>query len=271
MQQRPWAQIVEKHSSSPPQGAPIGFFPQLPFTQVYGDTQSASTMHVVRHDFPSVAHWNGVQGWVVAPEQVPALSQVPVVVRMDPTHFSTEHTTPALPLYRSQAPVPSHTPVVPQLVGSWAMQRSPGSVPWNAGMHIPSVPGFLQVKQAWSHASLQQTPSTHCPEEHSDPVVQEFPSGFDGLSTPPVSKLAGASLPPSGFRLSPPPPQAPATTSASIATPARSIERAVRGSKATGIDKPFARGISVSCVPGAAGFRHPSRVRKGLRISYAWA
>jgi hypothetical protein len=34
MQQRPCAQIVEKHSSSTPQGAPIGFFPQLPFTQV---------------------------------------------------------------------------------------------------------------------------------------------------------------------------------------------------------------------------------------------
>jgi hypothetical protein len=34
MQQRPCAQMVEKHSLSPPQGAPIGFFPQLPFTQV---------------------------------------------------------------------------------------------------------------------------------------------------------------------------------------------------------------------------------------------
>jgi hypothetical protein len=55
-------------------------------------------MHVVRHDFPSVAHWNGVQGWVVAPEQVPALSQVPVVVRMYPTQVSAAHTTPALPL-----------------------------------------------------------------------------------------------------------------------------------------------------------------------------
>jgi hypothetical protein len=130
------------------------------------------------------------------------------------------------------------------------------------------VPGFLQVKQAWSHASLQHTPSTHCPEEHSEPVVHEFPSDFDGLSMPPVSNVTGASLgPPSGFRLSPAPPQPPATASASIATPARSVERA----KATGIGKPFARGISVSCVPGAGGFRHPSRVRKELRISYAWA
>lgn len=55
-------------------------------------------MQVVRHDLPSVAHWNGVHGWVVAPEHVPALSQVPVVVRMNPTHISAAHTTPALPL-----------------------------------------------------------------------------------------------------------------------------------------------------------------------------
>jgi hypothetical protein len=34
MQQRPCAQMVEKHSASAPHGAPIGFLPQLPLTQV---------------------------------------------------------------------------------------------------------------------------------------------------------------------------------------------------------------------------------------------
>jgi hypothetical protein len=34
MQHRPWAQIVEKHWSLAPHGAPIGFCPQLPLTQV---------------------------------------------------------------------------------------------------------------------------------------------------------------------------------------------------------------------------------------------
>src|SRR5262245_50844174 len=105
-------------------------------------------MHVVRHDLPSIAHWNGVQGCVIAPEQVPALSQVPVVVRMKPTQVSEAQTTPALPLKRAQAPVPSHTPVVPQVVGDSAGQRSPGSVPWNAGAQVPSEPGFTHVKQA---------------------------------------------------------------------------------------------------------------------------
>jgi hypothetical protein len=97
-QHLPCAQIMEKHSSLMPQVAPIGFLPQLPATQLLGATQSASDVHVVRHVFPSGAHWNGVQGCVVAPEHPPALSQVPVVVRMNPTQASAAHTTPALPL-----------------------------------------------------------------------------------------------------------------------------------------------------------------------------
>jgi hypothetical protein len=97
-QHLPSAQNVEKHSASAPQLAPIGFLPQLPATHVLGETQSTSVAQVVRHDFPSVAHVKGVHGWVVEPVQAPALSQVPVVVRMDPTQLSAAQTTPALPL-----------------------------------------------------------------------------------------------------------------------------------------------------------------------------
>jgi hypothetical protein len=160
-QHRPWAQMLELHSSLLPQVAPIGFLPQLELTQLLGATQSVSDVHVVRQVLPSGAHRNGVQGVVVAPEQVPSLPQVAVVVRMNPVHASSAHTTPALPLKRSHAPVPSQTPVVPHVVRDSVGQRSPGSVPWNAGRQVPSVPGFLQVKQALSQASLQQTPSTH--------------------------------------------------------------------------------------------------------------
>jgi hypothetical protein len=128
-QHLPCAQNVELHSSLLPQVAPIGFLPQLPATQLLGATQSASDVHVVRQVLPSGAHWNGVQGSVVAPEQPPALSHVPVVVRMNPTQASAAHTTPALPLKRAHAPVPSHTPVVPQVVAASVGQRSPGSVP----------------------------------------------------------------------------------------------------------------------------------------------
>jgi hypothetical protein len=129
-QHRPCAQKVELHSSLFPQVAPIGFLPQLLFTQLFGATQSASDVQVVRQVLPSVAHWNGVHGVLVAPEQVPSLPQVAVVVRVNPTHFSSAQTTPALPLKRSQAPVPSQTPVVPQVFGASVGQRSPGSLPW---------------------------------------------------------------------------------------------------------------------------------------------
>jgi hypothetical protein len=97
-QQRPCAQMLELHSSLLPQVAPIGFLPQLEFWQLLGATQSASDVHVVRQVFPSVAHWNGVQGVVVAPEHWPESSHVAVVERMNPTQLSGAHTTPAFPL-----------------------------------------------------------------------------------------------------------------------------------------------------------------------------
>ena len=97
-QHLPCAQIVELHSASAPQLAPIGFLPQLPPTQVLGDTQSASVVHVVRHDLPSAAHWNGVHDCVAAPLQPPESSHVPVVLRVEPTQLSSAQMTPALPL-----------------------------------------------------------------------------------------------------------------------------------------------------------------------------
>jgi hypothetical protein len=180
MQHLPWAQNIELHSASLPQLAPIGFLPQLPPTQVLGDTQSASVEQVVRQVLPSVAHWYGVHACVVMPEHPPELSHVPVVVRMNPVQLSAAQTTPALPLKRSHEPVPSQTPVVPQVSADWVGQRSPGSVPWNAGRHIPSEPGILQVKQALSQALLQQTPSTHWAVPHSEVVLHGSPSCFAG-------------------------------------------------------------------------------------------
>ena len=251
-QHLPWAQNVELHSSLLPQVAPIGFLPQLPATQLLGVTQLASDVHVVRQVLPSGAHWNGVQGSVIAPEQPPALSHVPVVVRMNPTQASAAHTTPALPLKRAHAPVPSHTPVVPQVVAASVGQRSPGSVPWNAGRQVPSVPGFTQVKQARLHPSLQQTPSTHCPEPHSVEVAHGSPRPFAGLSGMPVlsgvavsgviAMSAAKSRLASGIAGSPPPPQAPpvASNATIMAQPVRTAPAAHLGPAGP---PPFARPV----------------------------
>jgi hypothetical protein len=248
MQHLPCAQIFELHSASAPQLAPIGFGPQLPMTQLLGVTQSASVAHVVRHVLPSVAHWKGAQSCVDAPVQPPALSQVAVVMRMWPTQPSCAQVTPAVPLKRAHWPVPSQTPVVPQVSAVWVGQRSPGSVPWNAGRQVPSLPGFWHVKHAWSHAVLQQTPSTHWAEPHSDPAVQLSPSCLSGLSELPVSNVIGTSFgPPSVMYCWPPPPQPTAAASNTAKTAqaaAQSGRPNVWRSKATAIDKPFARGIS---------------------------
>ena len=303
-QHLPCAQNVELHSSLLPQVAPIGFLPQLPATQLLGATQSASDVHVVRQVLPSGAHWNGVQGSVVAPEQPPALSHVPVVVRMNPRQASAAHTTPALPLKRAHAPVPSHTPVVPQVVAASVGQRSPGSVPWNAGRHVPSVPGFTQVKQARLQPSLQQTPSTHWPEPHSVELAQESPSPFAGLSGVATSGVAvsgvavsgvaamsaAMSWPASCFTASAPPSQAPAAaTNASItaqpvraahpsrppcplpfARPVPGAPARTSGSQATAIGEPFARGNCYYMRAWREGFSSPPKqVSKGSSLSYA--
>ena len=228
-QQRPCAQNIELHSSLPPQLAPIGFLPHMRLTQLLGETQSASVSQVVRQVLPSGAHWYGTHDCGVAPAHVPVSSQVPAVMRVDPTQLSIAQTTPALPLNRAHAPVPSHTPVVPHVVAASVGQRSPGSVPGSAGRQVPSLPGFLQVKQAAPQLSLQQTLSTQKFEPQSPPTVQPSPSCFKGLSgmpeSPPVSIVTGmsrgASCPASGCSFSPPPPQPPAASSAAIRTARR--------------------------------------------------
>jgi len=84
----------------------------------------------------------------------------------------------------------------------------------------------LHVKQAAPQAWLQQTPSTQKLEPQSSATVQVSPSCFKGLSgipvSPPVSTFTcmscGVSYPASISSFSPPPPHAPATSSAATRT-----------------------------------------------------
>ena len=57
-QQTPCSQKPELHSGPPPQAAPIGFLPQLPFTQLLGATHSPSLAQITRH-LASAPHVNG--------------------------------------------------------------------------------------------------------------------------------------------------------------------------------------------------------------------
>lgn len=93
-QHAPCAQMPELHSALAPQLAPSGFLPQLPATQVFGIVQSASAAQVVLH-CPLGAHWNGVQGRLAPPEQVPAPSQRPAVISVKPMQPAGVQIVPA--------------------------------------------------------------------------------------------------------------------------------------------------------------------------------
>ena len=167
------AQMPVLHSTSLAQTAPMGTFPQLPFMQVLGARQSASVAQVVLH-WPEAPQTNGAQGWLCAAAHTPCPSQRCANVSVEPAQPALWQMTPAE--YLSQAPVPSQTPLVPQVATPWSSQLLRGSVPTSAGMHVPTFPAPAQVRQTPSHVSLQQTPSAQNPEahwlppEHADPI-----------------------------------------------------------------------------------------------------
>lgn len=111
-QQTPCSQKPELHSAPPPHAAPIGFLPQLPFWQLFGARQSASPEQIVMQR-PSAPQLKGVQDWPAVVTHLPAPSQRNADVSIDPLQAISWQTVPAGNL--SQAPVPSHMPVDPQV------------------------------------------------------------------------------------------------------------------------------------------------------------
>jgi hypothetical protein len=153
----PWAQNVELHSSSPPQVAPIGFLPQLPPTQVLGATQSASLAQSVRQA-PFDPHRNGAQLDEEPAWQVPAPSQVPADVSVEPVQPAKEHCVPAMNC--RQWPAPSQVPSFPQVVASaaWHCDAELGAAPAGIGVQVPGVPWRLHATHVPAHPVLQQVP-----------------------------------------------------------------------------------------------------------------
>jgi hypothetical protein len=92
-QQTPCAQWAELHSVSPPHAAPIGFRPQLPLLQVFGDAQSVFVEQVVLH--APVPHAKGAQLDDVAVWQVPVPLQVLAGVKLVPEQVAATHCVPA--------------------------------------------------------------------------------------------------------------------------------------------------------------------------------
>jgi hypothetical protein len=104
--------------------------------------------------------------------QLPAPSQAPTGVAVEPVQLAVPQLVPGAPL--RQAPLPSHVPSKPQ-GGLVAAQAPWGSVlPAVTGWHEP-LPPRLQTWQVPQLAVEQQTPSTQLPLPHSLPEVQIWP------------------------------------------------------------------------------------------------
>jgi hypothetical protein len=106
--------------------------------------------------------------------QVPAASQRPARVCVDPAQLSAAQAVPAG--YGRQAPFPSQRPSAPQPATGVARQVPRGSAaPAAAFLHTPIELVSAHERQAPAQASLQQTPSTQKPLAHSAEAAQVCP------------------------------------------------------------------------------------------------
>jgi len=107
--------------------------------------------------------------------QVPAPSQAPTGVDVEPVHDAVPQLVPTG--IDRQAPVPSHVPLNPQ--GGAGRQPPCASIaPTGTGWQVPAAPATLHDVQVPQVADEQQTPSTQLPLSHSDGAAQIWPSRF---------------------------------------------------------------------------------------------
>jgi hypothetical protein len=85
LQHTPSAQKPEAHSGPFLHVAPFSLRPQLPATH-FVPAQSASEVHIARHVFVVVSHWNGLQTVVGPALQCPLPSQTWPPVTDVPSH-----------------------------------------------------------------------------------------------------------------------------------------------------------------------------------------
>src|SRR6185369_13066517 len=91
-QQTPCSQKLLAHSAAAPHAAPGGFLPQLPPLHTLPAVQSLEPVQLARQ-LP-VPHMYGEQDCVVPDEQLPAPSQRPASVAVDPVQVGAAQTFP---------------------------------------------------------------------------------------------------------------------------------------------------------------------------------
>jgi hypothetical protein len=174
-QQTPSTQKPLAHSPAPAQVCPFDFGPQVPLTQLWPVTQSASVWQWFTQALS--VHWNGSQSCTPGDRQAPMPLQVPAVLSRSPLHDGATQTVSAA--YLEHPPTPSQPPDCPQVDAGLFTQRPWGSAaPSVVGEQVPIRPDCAQLTQGPVQAVLQQTPSAQKPEAHCDPALQTAPVGL---------------------------------------------------------------------------------------------
>ena len=112
-QQKPCAQIVDAHSPPAVQAAPLGFLPQLVPTHTFPVEHWVLTEQVSRQTSLVAAQTYGAQSRPLPGRHPPVPLQRLGEICRPLAHEPGPHTVPLA--YSRQAPLPSQTPVVPQL------------------------------------------------------------------------------------------------------------------------------------------------------------
>ena len=108
--------------------------------------------------------------------QVPAPSQRPASVIVEPTHDCMPQARPGG--YSRHAPAPLHEPSVPQLEAPESAHWPSGSVLAGIAVQAPRLPVRAHDVQIPVHGPAQQTPCWHDPDAHSALAAQSAPLTF---------------------------------------------------------------------------------------------
>jgi len=203
LQQNPSAQKFDAHWLAVVQTAPIGFFPQLPFTHLTLDAQSASDEQVKTQALVLLSQLKGAQIVEGPGVQAPLPSQTRMPPTEAPSQVPARQTVPETKL--RQPPLPSQVPSRPQvaasLFGQVAGER--GESPAATNEQVPGADTVLQDLQVSVQALLQQTPSAQKPLAQFPLQLHGVPFGCRRASSP--AQLPPPSAAPPSCFLGPPP------------------------------------------------------------------
>src|SRR6185312_2898270 len=173
LQQTPWLQKPDLHSSPLAQARPGSFSPHEPLAQTAGASQSALLLQAPLHAL--VPQTYGKQDVAEGFTQVPAPSQVELPVKVTEPAGQVAGAQVVPPAYFWHAPA-WHLPFVPHDVAPWSLHNPAGSdVPSATFVQVPRVALSAQDWQLPVHALLQQIPCAQKPLRHSIPDEQAAP------------------------------------------------------------------------------------------------